>query len=57
MYYLYIPLFISAYISVSVKTADTQSSDNVGIIGGSISGVALVIIVSVLLAVFFLKRR
>ncbi|XP_060559011.1 synaptogenesis protein syg-2-like [Ruditapes philippinarum] len=42
---------------INVKTADSQSSDNVGIIGGSISGVAVVMIVSILLAAFFLKRR
>ncbi|XP_060590723.1 nephrin-like [Ruditapes philippinarum] len=42
---------------INVKTAESQSSDNAGIIGGSISGVAVVMIVSILLAVLFLKRR
>ncbi|XP_060582485.1 uncharacterized protein LOC132738892 [Ruditapes philippinarum] len=42
---------------INIKTADSQSSDNVGIIGGSISGVAVVMIVSILVAVLFLKRR
>ncbi|XP_060599212.1 nephrin-like [Ruditapes philippinarum] len=42
---------------MNVKTADSQSSDNAGIIGGSISGVAVVMIVSILVAVFFFKRR